>query len=168
MSLKECKKYIEVELEKETPKAKIEEHLKKNYREGLWKGLLIQYPERKDLKQNKRLNNALFYYVLTLFVLQIAAIIYLVIETLAIWPILISFWLNMNILLELIILLEVRKGIAYIYAVALIYPIFGLREGILGLILFLPVGIMSYILKKRLHPNYGFFGPKKPKVNTGH
>ena len=112
MSVKECKKYIETELEKETTKAKIEENLRKNYREGLWKGLLTQYPERKDLKQNKRLNNTLFYYVLALFVLQIAAIIYLVIETHAIWPILISFWLNMNILLELIILLEVRKGIA--------------------------------------------------------
>ncbi len=166
MTLKECRKYIESELKKETPKTKIEEYLKKNYREGLWKGLLTQYPERKDLNRNKMMNNVFFYYVLFAIIVQVIAFVFIILTYQGTWS-----RLATNIMIIIVgdsfILFLARKGLASVYSITILFFIISLLGGnLLNIIIHIPLAIMAYTLKKRLHPNYGFFGEKKKKIPT--
>ncbi len=165
MSMKQCQRYIELELAKGTPKSKIHENLAKNYREGLWGRMLDQYPEAKDFNKNRILNSILFYYLLTLLVLFLLNRAIPVYKDPKMWPLIAFAWLNTSFLIGLVILLSVRKGLRYSYIIAIIFPIFYLlKSTLLDFILALPIAIIGYILKKRLHP--GWFRQKKEKTRN--
>lgn len=160
MTMKECRLYIEAELKKGRTKKQIAEYLQANYREGLWKRQLEQYPEALELKKNKKVNYFLFYTLLSLMLLKIIlGVIFVTYQRDN--SFFLSNYFSMTFLMGICILIFLRKGLAIAYNLILVYPIFTLLGGsLLEIVVSIPLAIIAYFLKKKLHPQYGWFGMK--------
>lgn len=158
-----CAKYIESELAKGTSKPEIEEYLKKNYREGLWKMQLAAYPEKKNFDRNKALNYTFLVYAGILLILTLVSrILYVYLNPDEWWKLLIPFgWAS--ILLPAGVIWIGRKGLVGVYIMSMVYPLLILTStySFYDALLTVPFAIIGYILKKRVHPEWGFIFPKK-------
>ena len=164
MSMSACKKYIEEELKKGTKKSEIEEHLRKNHREGLWRDQLDQYPEAENFKKNKLLNYTLFIYVCGLLVLNIVSQILYYSQNPDKRIFILLIYRNIWIIIPIIILYSIKKGQVIGYLLSMIYPLFFLIYGqILDFIIASPIIIFGIILKRRMHPYFNFFAKLKSK-----
>jgi hypothetical protein len=158
--MKACKDYIESELKKGTKKSKIEEHLRKEYREGLWKSQLEQYPEPGMLEKNKILNIILMIYVSLwlLFVIVTTFIYYFYINPKN-WAFILLSYRSLYIILPIAILDTIRKGLVSGYYLALLLTflilVFGIMRGYyFDILITLPIGIIGFILARKIHPDY--------------